>query len=146
MRSSFLLSSVIITVLASLSLSGCGGDGPPRVDLWGTVNWKGQPVPRGVIYFGPDGRKGNTGPQGYVLIQDGRFDTRRSPAKGCVVGPHIVQIDGCDGQDIRNGYPYGNQLFAPYEASLDISAEGGEIDLVVPDTVKAAPPSINEPD
>lgn len=139
MRTHHLKAAAIATVVVGLSLTGCGKDGPPRVDVWGTVNWKGQPVPRGVILFGPDVSKENRGPQGFALILDGRFDTRQSLAKGCMTGPHVVQIDGCDGQNIRNGYPYGNQLFSPYETSLDIPLGGGEMDLVVPDTVKAAP-------
>jgi hypothetical protein len=140
-------SAIVAATLLSVALcAGCGDDGPPRIALWGKAIWKGQPIPRGVVYFGPNVGKGNSGPQGYALIQDGVFDTRQSPGKGCVAGPHIVQIDGCNGHNIRNGYPYGDQLFAPYETSLDVSAEGGEIELIVPDSVQAIAPAHRVPE
>src|SRR5690606_13506637 len=97
-----------VTCWSLILLTGCGEDGPPRIAVNGTVNWKGQPVPRGVIYFGPDSSKGNTGPKGFALIVDGVFDTQGSPGKGCMAGPHKVEIQGFDGLNIRDGYPYGN--------------------------------------
>jgi hypothetical protein len=140
------VAKVVSTLLLLLLWAGCGENGPPRIALWGNVTWKGQPVPRGVIYFGPNVSKGNSGPQGYALIRDGVFDTRRSPGKGCVAGPHKVQIQGFNGQNVRSGRPYGDQLFASYETSLDVSADGGEIELIVPDTVKAIAPGASEPE
>ncbi|MEX0642798.1 MAG: hypothetical protein WD468_08870 [Pirellulales bacterium] len=134
------------TLSSFLLCGGCGEIGPPRSALWGNVTWKGQPVPRGIIFFGPNVSKGNSGPQGFALIHDGVFDTRQSPGKGCVAGPHIVQIHGCNGQNIRDERPYGDELFAPYETSLDVSAEAGEIDLIVPNTVQPIPPGANEPE
>jgi hypothetical protein len=136
--------AIFMATILSLPLcAGCGEDGPQRTAIWGKVTWKEQPVPRGVIYFNPNVNKGNTGPQGYALIRDGAFDTRQSPGKGCVAGPHSVQIQGFDGQNIRDGHPYGNQLFASYETSIDVSAEAKEINLTIPDSVApvAAPSS-----
>lgn len=71
-----------MTCLRACCLGGCSKSTVDRVDAWGKVTWKGQPIPRGVIYFGPDGGKGNTGPQGYALIVDGLFDTRKASGKG----------------------------------------------------------------
>lgn len=143
-----LLNSAIVAaaLLSLLPCAGCGEDGPRRSALWGKVTWKGQPVPRGIVYFSPNAGKGNTGPQGYALIKDGVFDTRRSPGKGCVAGPHIVRIHGCSGQNISDSRPYGDPLFATYQTDLNVSDIGEEIDLTVPDTVNTVSPGAIEPE
>jgi hypothetical protein len=134
-------SAVCIAIVAGLSLalsSGCGKSGVNRVRVWGNVTWKGQPVPRGVVYFSPDTTKGNKGPQGFALIKDGHYDSRDPLSKGCVTGPQVAIVHGCDGQGIGPGSPYGHNLFAPYQMPLDVSAEGGQVDLTIPDSAPAA--------
>lgn len=133
-------------LLAFASLAGCGDSGPARTAIWGSVSWKGQPVPKGIVYFGPDTSKGNSGPQGFALIKDGMFDTRAKNSKGCMAGPHKAIVHGCDGQGIGPGSPYGHNLFSPYELAIEIPAEGGEINLTVPNSVPPAPASRNEPE
>ena len=124
---------------------GCSDNGPTRIAVWGDVTWKGQTVPSGVVYFGPDTSKGNKGPQGFALIKEGRYDTRYPLSKGCSTGPQIAVVHGCDGQGIGRGSPYGQNLFAPYEMPIDIPAEGGQVDIKIPDS--AAPPgAASEPE
>ncbi|MCC7473762.1 MAG: hypothetical protein IT425_00075 [Pirellulales bacterium] len=121
-----------------LVCGGCGESGPKRDDVSGAVTWKGQPVPNGVIFINPDTRKGNKGPQGFALIRNGRYDTRGKNSKGCSPGANVFAIQGCDGQNIGPGRPYGNSLFASAQLSIEIPSGGGVIDLVVPDTAKPA--------
>jgi hypothetical protein len=122
-----------------ITVVGCSDSGPSRTAIWGNVNWKGQPIPKGIVYFGPDTSKGNTGPQGFALISDGKYDTRAKNSKGCMQGPHKAIIHGCDGQDIGPGTPYGHNLFVPFEMAIDIPSAGGEFDLSVPDSVLPQP-------
>ena len=131
--------ALAVALLLLAFSSGCSEKDTGRVAVWGDVTWKGQPVPSGVVYFSPDTKKGNKGPQGYALIKAGAYDSRGELSKGCVTGPVMVSIQGCDGQGIVPGKPYGRSLFASHETSLDIPAEGGQIDLTVPDS--AAPPA-----
>ena len=118
--------------------SSCGKNNSQRVAVWGDVTWKGKPVPSGVVYFSPDTKKGNRGPQGFALIKAGHYDTRAAKSKGCVTGPLVAVVQGCTGEGISGTFPYGRPLFAPHELSLDVPAEGGELDLVIPDSAKAA--------
>jgi len=58
------------------------------------VNYDGKPVPYGSIYFDPDVKKGNKGPQGKASIVDGKFDTQLEGGLGHIGGPMIVRIVG----------------------------------------------------
>ena len=76
-------------------LAGCGAgesEGPDRFGVSGTVNYEGQPVQSGRIYFEPDSAQGNSGPQGYAEIAAGKYDTAGDSGKGTVGGPHRVRI------------------------------------------------------
>ena len=126
-------------LLSSVTFAGCGKDGPSRLDVWGTITWKGQPIRSGVIFFEPNTTKGNKGPQGFALIKEGNFDSRYERSKGCISGPHIATIQAGDGQNITSGRPYGNSLFASHNLAIDIPPDGGEINLQIPDSVPPAP-------
>jgi hypothetical protein len=106
------------------------------VAVWGDVTWKGQPVPYGVVYFSPDTKKNNKGPQGFALIKEGHFDSRDAKSKGCVTGPLVAVVQGCTGEGRSSTFPYGKPLFASHELSLDVPAEGGQLDLTIPDSAK----------
>ena len=117
-------------VLVGLSLAGCGRSGPPRYELSGTVTYGGQPLPAGVIFFDPDVRQGNDGPQGFAHIQDGRYDTRQK-GKGQVGGPHRVRIFGFDGHPGPE-LPMGKPLFSEYQADHHLPRENSTRDFDVP--------------
>jgi hypothetical protein len=106
-----------------------------RLSFEGAVTWKGQPIPAGRVYFTPNVSKGGSGPQGYALITDGRYDTSSESSKGCHAGAHSAEVHGFDGQGDKG---FGNPLFAPYSISIEVPAEGGTIDLEVP--ADAQPP------
>jgi hypothetical protein len=131
-----LFRSIAIGVLSLAALGGCGKDDSGRVAVWGAVTWQGKPVPAGVVYFSPDAKKGNKGPQGFALIRDGHYDSRDAKSKGCVTGPLVAIVQGCTGEGRSGTFPYGRPLFASHELSLEVPAGGGQVDLTVPDTAK----------
>jgi hypothetical protein len=131
--------AILLCVVAALACAaGCGSGATNRVAVWGNVTWKGAPVPSGIVYFSPDTKKGNSGPQGYALIKDGKFDTRDKLSKGCVTGAQVASVHGCDGQNPAPGRPYGSNLFAPFELAVEVAQAGGQMDLNVPDAAKPA--------
>src|SRR4051812_17376726 len=91
-----------------LLLTGCNRD-TTAYPVSGTVEYAGQPVPSGTIYFDPDPAKQNTGPQGYALIINGKYDTRET-GKGVRGGSYLVRIEGFDGKPAPS-LPLGNRLF-----------------------------------
>lgn len=104
--------------------AGCGpgvDPGPERFDLSGTVTFKGAPLPAGKITFTPDTEKGNKGPAGFATIENGRYDTSGA-GKGTVGGPHIVSIEGYDGQK-TDTKPFGTPIFAPHSETTDLPKE-----------------------
>ena len=70
-----ILQAMLLSALLLL-LTACSDKPSGRFDVWGTVKFKNQPVPAGLIVINPDFSKGNDGPQGMAEIRDGRFDTR----------------------------------------------------------------------
>ena len=70
--------------------AGCGGGGPARYSLEGSVTLGGVPVPAGEIAFEPDDARGNTGPGSVARIRNGRYQTE--PGLGVVGGAYLVRI------------------------------------------------------
>ena len=118
-----------------LLLASCSDKPSGRVDVWGTVKFKNQPVPAGLIVMNPDLSKGNDGPQGMAEIRQGRFDTRQLD-KGAPSGPVIFMIDGFDGVpqgDLTSGKP----LFIGHKVQFDLPKKGSEQNIDVPDSAAA---------
>jgi hypothetical protein len=104
-----LLSCSLLTLFAA-----CTGSGKDKLNrVHGTVVFQGKPVPKGTIFFDPDGSKGGGGAQGFADIVDGKFDTKTS-GLGIKQGPFLVRIQGFDGI-AGNELPYGNPLFLEHE-------------------------------
>lgn len=125
----YLTAAIFLTVITTM---GCGPDGPHRVDVSGTVNWKEEPIPSGYITFNPDVKKGNSGPQGVAWIKDGYFDTRHEKGKGVSPGEQIVTIFGFDGVNVDEAHPWGKPLFIEQRQSATITDPPGELTLIVP--------------
>jgi hypothetical protein len=122
-------------VIVGLAVAGCGDSGPRRVDVWGTVTWKGTPIPAGQVFFTPDVTKGNRGLQGVAVIQDGKFDTRFDKSRGLSSGPQQIEIRCFDAKGITRLMPYGHEMFAEHpQMEVEVPADGGEINLVVPNS------------
>jgi hypothetical protein len=82
-----------IFVVICAAAAGCTSDpGPTRYRVSGEITFNGQPVPHGEILFTPDSGKGNSGPQGIALIQNGFYDTAGSRAPGAAGGATVVQV------------------------------------------------------
>jgi hypothetical protein len=112
---------------------GCGeGDSVQRVDISGNVKFRGAPIPKGRIDFFPDASKGNSGPAGYAVIEQGTFNTQ-SAGRGPIQGPQRVRIVGFDGirEAVEEGSEMGKPLFEAYETTIDIKPEEKRIDLEV---------------
>lgn len=110
---------------------GCGGGSGYQVS--GKVTFKGQPVPKGYITFAPDASKGNKGPGGMAMIENGVY--RTEPGKGVVGGPYQIRIVGMDGKPTKmSGEELldGKPLFPPYETTLDLPTKNLEHDFEIP--------------
>ncbi|CAN5577931.1 hypothetical protein BH11PLA2_BH11PLA2_49320 [soil metagenome] len=106
-------------------VTGCG-DGSPKVyTVKGAVTYNGKPLPKGVIYFNPDPRKGNDGPQGHALIIDGQYTTEGPMGKGVVGGSFVVRIEGFDGKP-GSELPMGKPIFTDYTETRDFAAAAQE--------------------
>jgi hypothetical protein len=114
-------------VAIALAIVGCGGS-VSRIEISGSASFGGKPIPGGRIYFTPDTKKGNQGPQGFAEIKEGRFDTR-DDGRGAVSGAMIVQIVGNDGS---LGEGKGIPLFDDYSLPTEISAASSPLSFDVP--------------
>lgn len=107
-------------------LAGCGGgDDVARDHIKGTVQYDGKPVPAGRIYFDP--APGNSGPQGFTDIKDGKYDTRQG--KGAAGGAMIVRIEGFDGQS-QADRPMGNAVFT-WSTKVELPKGDAEKDFAI---------------
>jgi hypothetical protein len=101
------------TILITIWALGCMSDpGPTRYRVSGEVTFDGKPVPHGEILFTPDSGKGNSGPQGIAIIQDGLYDTAGTRAPGIAGGATVVQVAGLADS---NG-----KLLCEYQFSIDL--------------------------
>ena len=99
-------------------LAGCGDGGPKVYHLSGNVTIGGKPVPAGVMFLGPDLKKGVDGPQGYATIKNGKYDTRDG-GRGMIGGPLEVTIqphDGIPGSELPMGKKLGPDFVTTFEA------------------------------
>jgi hypothetical protein len=119
-----------VFALCCLLLPGCGSGDAQIFDISGTVTFDGKPVPAGRITIVPDFTKNNDGPQGWVDIRDGKFDTRQGGRK-VIAGPVVLRIEGFDGT-ATNPKHFGNPIFNAYEIKLDLPAEASSHTLEVP--------------
>jgi hypothetical protein len=122
--------SLVSVLSLTLIVSGCGGGGLERQDLYGKVTYNGQPVPAGSIAFRPNRTKGGSGPSGFAKIEDGEYSTA-SAGKGSVSGPVLVIIEGAVSKK-----PMSPALFPPYKKELEITDDLDYVDFEVPE----APP------
>jgi hypothetical protein len=128
--------------LLAISIAGCGGEqGPARTHVAGKVTFAGQPVAFGTIYFQPDAKAGNSGPQGFATIRNGEFDTR-SGGKGSVGGAMTVRITGFDAEppkDAQDNVVGPKPLFNDYQTSVELPKQDTTKDFDVPSDATSEP-------
>ncbi len=74
-RSLSLLAGLVLCCL----VFGCNrSSGEKLYRVHGTVVFEGKPVPKGTLFFDPDGSKGGSGSQGFADIVDGKYDSATS--------------------------------------------------------------------
>ena len=132
---------LVMAVGAVGLLAGCGGSGPTRYHVSGTVTFNGQPVPAGSIVFEPDTTAGNTGPQGRADISDGKFDTQAG-GRGTVGGAHLARISGHEKRAGNVADEIGEKppLFSDYLVKVDLPKQNSKQDFQVPaDAAKPKP-------
>jgi hypothetical protein len=118
---------VLTLVVCIFALTGCNGETVYPVS--GSVEYLGQPVPAGQIFFDPDPAKGTPGPQGFAVIKEGRFDTKQN-GRGISGGGYIVRIEGFDGQPGEE-MPLGKALFPSFEEPRDLPRAASEQQFTV---------------
>ena len=106
---------------------GCGGSGVERTALSGKVTFKGKPVPSGLIYFTPDTSRGNSGPQGFAEITEGKYSTDNL-GLGAVSGPMVVQITGY-AEAKSNSEDAQALLFPTYQTTIEIDQNTKSLDF-----------------
>jgi hypothetical protein len=122
----------LVVLLGAVLAAGCGpGGGPRRYRVRGTVTYQGDPIPAGMVVFEPDTSQGNSGPQGFAPLVDGRYDTAAG-GRGAVGGPHLVRITGFDGVPLDDDAPSGQPLFNVYETTVDLPEESMTLDFDLP--------------
>ena len=108
---------------------GCGGSGVERTAISGKVTFKGQPVPSGLIYFTPDTSRGNSGPQGFAEITDGKYSTDNL-GLGAVTGPMVVQITGY-AEAKNNSEAPQTLLFPTYQTTVEVDQNTKTLDFEI---------------
>jgi len=127
------LRSAPVVWLVGLLVLACIGCGPPKEEVYrvhGTVTFKGKPVPKGNVFFDPDGTKGTSGKQGFAGIVDGKFDTAAPDGDGIKKGDYTVRVQAFDGKPLPD-LPFGNGLTAEYVTKKSFSEDDNEYDIVI---------------
>ncbi|MES2791127.1 MAG: hypothetical protein V4719_16050 [Planctomycetota bacterium] len=135
-RSAALVAGVLLGLSA---VAGCGGgdDGPKRFDVRGVVKYNDKPVASGRVTFAPDHAKGNKGPAGWAMIQNGAYNTAGIGGKSPVAGAMTVLITGfAEMPAVKVETP--EPLFMDYktDAVIDSAKKLTTLDFDVPATAK----------
>jgi len=89
--------AVLFAGVAGLALVGCGGKNDGRVEVAGTVKFKGQPLKEGIVAFEPLGSQG-TGAN--ASISGGNYKIARE--SGLKPGKYLIRISAGDGKTPTN--------------------------------------------
>ena len=79
-----------------LAAIGCGykADLPPMAEVEGTVTLDGSPLPRAMIQFSPDAKKGTRGAAGVAASDEKcHFEVVTAGVKGALIGHHKISVE-----------------------------------------------------
>jgi hypothetical protein len=110
--------------LALASLIGCQ-KGEKLFRVSGTVTYDGKPIPKGLIYFEPQGDS----PQGFADIVNGKYETAEK--NGIRGGSYNIRVNGFNGIQGPDA-PFGQGLFPEYTGTKDLPQEDSTYDLDIP--------------
>ncbi|MEM2002130.1 MAG: hypothetical protein QXT77_05760 [Candidatus Methanomethylicaceae archaeon] len=119
---------------SALCIAGCGGGKQVGTyDVWGEVKYRGEAIPAGTVTFQPDSSKGNQGPALSLVIENGRFDSRRT-GRGHIGGPHRVRIAGFKAAEKAQEELFAGSepLFPEWETQVDLPKKDCEQNFEVP--------------
>ena len=105
---------------------------PDPIYVSGTVTFRGQPVPKGLILIHPDRQQGNSGPFGIATIQDGKFDTKEMKGRGAMPGPVKFAVSGYGNGGVAEDFSDAPSLFPSYVVNKEIGPDSTVIEIVVP--------------
>jgi hypothetical protein len=118
----------LLLVLAFAAAAGCTQD-EKLYRVSGTVTHNGKPIPKGLIFFDPQG----DGPQGFANIKEGKYDTAEQ-GKGVRGGAYNIRVNGFDGKEGPEA-PFGQGLFPEYTGTKELPASDSTYDF---DTAKTS--------
>ncbi|HUP78282.1 MAG TPA: hypothetical protein VM260_06920 [Pirellula sp.] len=119
-----------VCLLATCMSAGCG---PPKDEVFrvhGKVTFKGKPVPKGNVFFDPDGTKGTSGRQGFAGITDGVYDTSLPDGDGIKKGNYTIRVQAFDGKPLPD-LPFGNGLTTEFVTTQSFAKDDNEFDIVI---------------
>lgn len=96
----------------------------------GTVVFKDKAVPKGNVFFEPEGDEHSFRPQGFAAIVNGEFDTSAPGHVGVVGGDYILRIQGFDGI-VASEAPFGQALFPEYTMKAIFNKNDNSIEIKV---------------
>jgi len=122
-----------ILLVATITFAGCGEQGPARYRVHGSITHRGKPVPLGRIVFEPDVLKGNRGPQGFAVIENGFYDTAVKHGRGTSGGAMVITIEGFDPSGSPADANAIRTLFKGHQEHRDLPAAAVELSIDVPE-------------
>ena len=118
------IACVLLLIVAGVF--GCGPGGEKLYRVSGTVTHGGQPVPKGLISFDPQGE----GTAGFANILDGKYDTGEE-GKGVRGGKYDVRVNGFDGKPGPDA-PFGQAIFPEFRGQTELPSQDTTYDLEIP--------------
>lgn len=123
--------AAVLGLLVLCCAVGCGPKGPKRYEHWGSVTFRGKPIPAGQVIFDPQ-LPGPDGPQGMAVIKDGQFDTRQMEDRGPGAGKYILRIYAADGIEAPEA-PVGKMMFtSEILIPIELPEADSEVNIVIP--------------
>jgi hypothetical protein len=108
----------------AFACAGCGSNPPAAFHYSGEAHFDGRPIASGEAVFTPNIAKGNSGPSGFAIIRNGRFETRAEEGRPCAAGPATVRIHAKPRSD--------GSVTCEYETEVDLPTGGGELKFEIP--------------
>jgi hypothetical protein len=116
---------LIAALCLSIACFGCQ-KGEKLYRVAGTVTHDGKPIPKGLIFFDPQG----DGPSGFANIVAGKYDTTEQGG-GIRGGSYNVRVNGFNGIPGPDA-PFGQALFPEYTGTKELPQEDSTYDLDIP--------------